>query len=254
MARVVLTQPIPRITGIATLLRERGHQVLEWPVARLTPDPPPDLRSRIESSDWVIVVSPGALAVLFDALADHWAGKAGLALIGPGSRAELERRSLARRPAALRWPDGPPWDAAALMAREPFDRPGGLRCLVARGESGREDWIDRLRQRGAHVDLLSLYRRSPVEPSPLALAQLEDWRRQGQPVCWLFTQASALGHCSARLGQAFFAGRAAVDRALVIHPRIEAAARQAGFRQVILIEPGTEALASALESALAGND
>lgn len=248
MARVVLTQPIPRITGIATLLREQGHQVVEWPVARLSPQPPADLRARIESVDWVIVVSPGALSVLCDALADRWSGGAGLALIGPGSRAEFDRRSIDPPPAALRLPDGPPWDAAALIAREPFDQPDRLRCLIARGASGREDWIDQLRSRGAQVEALTLYRRTPVEPEPTALAQLGDWLQQSQPVCWMFTQTSSLGHCSARLGQSCFASRAGLDRALVIHPRIEAAARQAGFREVTVIEPGFEAMASALES------
>lgn len=248
MARVVLTQPAPRISSVAALLRKRGHEVLELPLVRLEPDPPADLQARVSAADWVIAVSPSALSVLAEALAGHWPGSAGLALVGPGSRARYDRQHWSRAPRALRLPEAAPWDAAALMAGEPFDHPGGLRCLVARGQTGREDWIDSLRSRGAQVESVALYRRFSLSPDPRAMAELDRWSRESVPISWVFTQASTPTQWSDRLGSGGFGRRAKLDRALVIHPRIEAAARRAGFGQVFAIDPGTAAMAVALES------
>lgn len=248
MARVVLTQPQPRIDGIGRALRARGHDVLAFASSRLEARPAGDLEDRILASDWVIAVSPAAVGFLFDALRDRWPGEAGLAMVGPGSLSALHSRSLTRAPSSVLTPAEPPWDAAALISGEPFSSPAGLRCLVIRGDSGREDWIDKLRERGASVDVLPIYNRQMLEPSEDAIARLKTWMEQGESVAWVFTQTSSIAICRRILGLRFGEGGSGRHRALVVHPRIAEEARKSGFGRVDRVEPGIDSLAAALES------
>jgi uroporphyrinogen-III synthase len=248
VARVVLTQPHPRIEGIGLALGARGHDVLRLALSRLEPRTPDDLADRIRASHWVIAVSPAAVGFLFDALHDRWPGEAGLAMVGPGSKAALDTRHLIHAPSRVVTPAEPPWDAAALIAGEPFASPAGLRCLVIRGDSGREDWIDRLREQGAGVAVISAYHRLLLDPSPDLIERLHVWTSEPEPVAWVFTQASTITRCRELLGARFAGKVAGRHRALVVHPRIAAAAREAGFESVAIVQPGIESLAAALES------
>ncbi len=248
MARVVLTQPHPRIEGIGLALAARGHDVVRFGLSRLEPRTPDDLEDRICASDWVIAVSPAAIGFLFDALHDRWPGGAGLAMVGPGSKAALVSRHLIHAPPRVITPAAPPWDAAALIAGEPFATPAGLNCLVVRGDSGREDWIDRLRQRGALVAVISAYHRVLLEPSPDLIERLHGWIKELEPVAWVFTQTSTITRCRELLGARFAGSAAGRHRAIVVHPRIAAAAREAGFESVAIVQPGIDSLAVALES------
>jgi len=248
VARVVLTQPLPRIAGIGRALRARGLSVLELPFARLVPELPPELASQVESADWVIVVSPAALTFLLDALQDRWPGRAGLAVVGPGSLASLQSRHLSGAPSSIVSPGTPPWDAASLINTPPFLAPDGLRCLVIRGDGGGELWIDSLRDRGALVKVLPIYRRRAVEPATEIIEALRSWTADVEPIDWVFTQTATIAGCRKLLGERFGTQRSERDRALVVHARIADEARAAGFHHVAMIEPGVEALASALES------
>ncbi len=249
MARVVLTQPQPRIAGIGRAIRARGFYVLELPLTRLEPEPPSDLSERVASADWVIAVSPAALAFLLDALEDRWPGQAGLAVVGPGSLVSLQSRRLSAAPSSVVFPEIPPWDAASLIATRPFVAPEGLRCLVIRGDGGRESWIECLRDQGAHVEVLAIYRRRIVEPAAEVIEALRAWVADVEPIDWVFTQTATIATCRKLLGERFGSQRSGRDRALVVHSRIADEARAAGFDRVAVVEPGVEALAAALESA-----
>jgi uroporphyrinogen-III synthase len=56
--------------------------------------------------------------------------------------------------------------------------------------------------------------------------------------CWLFSSSEAVGHLSRLAPSAHWQA----SRALVSHPRIAQAARDAGFGRVDLVEPGLEAV------------
>jgi uroporphyrinogen-III synthase len=249
VARVVLTQPQPRVAAFTDKLQAQGHCPLELSFTRLEPNAPPDLARLIESADWVIAVSPAAVGFLLDTLEDRWPGPAGLAVVGPGSLAAVRSRPLRRPPPALLWPEAPPWDAAALMAQAPFREPAGLRCVVVRGDTGRDQWITSLRGVGAEVQVLPIYLRQSIKPASSSVDKLLGWLAEPQPLSWVFTQASTIGQCQSLVGEARLAQRLDFDRALVIHPRIAEAARSAGFERVSMLDPGLESLLAALESA-----
>ena len=188
MARVVLTQPWPRVGALQQRLRELGHEPLALPTSRivdLTADRAVrDVVARLADFDWIVLVSPaaiGAAARLPDA---HWPAATGIAVIGPGSLQALLDSGLPVEPGRVLLPAGPRFDAQALIATAPLRAAQGLRILVLRGEGGNDRWIEQLRARGAIVETCALYRREPIEP-PRDRARLPagDARSAARPRC-----------------------------------------------------------------------
>lgn len=247
MARVVLTQPQPRVGAMASALRARGHEVAALSFTRIVPLPFDPVRLQSPLYDWVVAVSPAALEALMHGLGGRWPAHLGLALIGPGSLEWLHSGSVQVPPDRLRMPGQPPYDAEALMRLAPFDKPAGLRVLVARGERGRDDWIEQLRLAGATVDVLPLYESMALSPDSLVRDTLARWALSDRRLYCVFTQSAAVAGVQS-LGAAWTALRASPQAvALAIHPRIVAAAEHAGLRQVRLIPPGLSAIVGALE-------
>jgi uroporphyrinogen-III synthase len=126
----------------------------------------------------------------------------------------------------------------ALLRERPWD---GCRVHIVRGQEGR-DWLaERWREAGAHVDLLTAYTRcAPV---------LDDTERQRlaqavrQPKAHVFSLASA--QAVAHLQELAPGADWSQAVALVSHPRIAAAARNAGFLSVRGVEPGWQGLLKA---------
>lgn len=247
MARVVLTQPLPRVEALASTLSARGHDVVTLAFTRVRSLRVGFLEARIAAFDWVVAVSPAAVEELAVALSRRWPAGPGLALIGPGSVATLGRLGWEVPPDRVLAPSGPPFDAAALLRTAPLSRASGLRVLVVRGDTGREDWIEALRRDGALVDVLALYERESVVPDSDSRRQLGLWRSSPTPVFCVFTQAASAAALCALPEAAGLIGAQGQGIALAIHGRIAEAARAVGFPHVRLIEPGKEAILAALE-------
>ncbi len=252
MARVVLTQPAPRVDAVAARLRERGHETLALGLTRIVERDDAPLREtmgRLRDFDVAVLVSPAAVQVAAR-LSPDWPRATLVAVVGPGSRAQLQNAGFRRAPLRVLSPPGPPFDGQALACRPPLDDPAGLRVLVVRGESGSDTWIDALRERGAKVEVLAAYRHEPCEPDAAALDSLRRWLDDGAPpTCFVVTQTSGVERLGAVLDRVGLRERAMRQTALAIHPRIVRALRDAGWHDVRSIEPGEHALSCALESA-----
>lgn len=251
--RVVLTHPEPRVVALAAALRGRGHAVLELPLRRLTSLlDASDVRAQLRMAaeyDWLAFVSPGAVEAALPALlgAGRWQPRRGIALIGPGTEAALRARGLAPAP-ACRWvrPACPPFDADALLREPAFDVGAGGSLLVVRGETGRDDWLEALRARGALVDIAAVLRSAPIEPGPTALGQAGRWLRESaaEPVAFVFTTVDAID----RLDRALSHHERGAACALAVHPRQVARLRALGWARAELLEPGEAGLLAGIES------
>lgn len=251
MARVVLTQPWPRVRGVEQRLRALGHEPLAVPLSRiveLADDPRVvGVAARLAQFDWVVLVSPAAVAAAARMAAGRWPAATGIAVVGPGSLQAIADSAMAVDPARVLRPAGPTFDADALVDTPPLRAPKGLRILVLRGEGGSEGWIERLRTAGARVETCEVYRREPLEPSDAMLAALRALLERGPAPVFVFTQREAVDRLETMLERASLAGRAHASPALAIHARIAAALRARGWIDVRAIEPGDRALAAALE-------
>ncbi|MCX7274970.1 MAG: uroporphyrinogen-III synthase [Burkholderiales bacterium] len=243
MARVILTQPSPRVGAVAAVLRDRGHEVLEMPVRRLLPltDEPAVRQAlgQISHFDWVIFCSPGSVQSAWAAVPRPWPVATGVAVVGPGTGAALQ--ALAGDSFG---PSHPP--LSPRQPEAPFVQPKGRRILVVRGETGREDWIEALRAAGAEVERVAVHRSEPIGLTPAAVTLAQRWLEEGavRPVFCLFTAGDAIEGLSAALP---VAGRDRV-RALAVHPRLALALHKCGWLRAGVIEPGEAGLLAAIES------
>lgn len=159
--KVVVTRARPQASGLARRLSELGAEVIQLPAIRIEPtlDEVP-VREAIEAiSDYSLVclTSPNGANLLFDALAR--AGKdaralsgATVAAIGPGTSDALASHGVIADLVPEKFV------AEELVATLEQVEVDGKKVLIARASEARDVLPDALTERGAEVDVVSLYR------------------------------------------------------------------------------------------------
>jgi uroporphyrinogen III methyltransferase / synthase len=211
--RVVVTRARAQASGLAATLRDLGAEVVELPAIRI--------ESRIESEEvrqaieaigeyaLICVTSPNGAHLLFDALAaggavaepDATVMTAGLdaralagatvAAIGPGTGRALAKHGIAADVVPQRFV------AEALVEALAGVEVEDKRVLVARAAEARDVLPEALRERGAKVDVVSLYETVRGEPDAEAIeaAQGADYVT--------FTSSSTVTNLTEALGDRF---------------------------------------------------
>ena len=173
---------------------------------------------------------------------------------GPGTARSLQAAGV---PAAQI--DGPPPDAAqfdseALWPVVRAQIQAGDRVLIVRGSQGdsagalaatgqgREWLADQLRQAGAHIEFVAVYQRRAPRLSAADQALARAAAQDG--TLWLFSSSEAI----ANLQRALPGTDWRQARALTTHPRIAAAAQQAGFGYIQECRPSLSEVAASIES------
>lgn len=177
--------------------------------------------------------------------------------LAPGTRAWSPGPGTARALQAAGVPaaqiDGPPPDAAQFDSEAlwPVVRAqihSGDRVLIVRGGSGAagsgREWLAaQLRQLGATLDFVAAYERRAPQLAPAALQRARDAAHDG--TLWLFSSSEAIANLQLALPGTDWSQA----RALATHPRIAAAARQAGFGHIKECRPSLSDVAASIESA-----
>lgn len=162
---VLVTRPEGQADNLIRGLQAAGYRALHLPLLRVDAiNPLPGLmRQRVQDLDLydhVLFISANAARHGLSCLEAFWpqwpVGQRYWA-VGASTAAVLEAHGLAvGRPAVDMSSEG-------LLALPGLADLGGQRCLIVRGEGGREHLASVLRERGAEVDSLVCYRREPVE-------------------------------------------------------------------------------------------
>jgi uroporphyrinogen III methyltransferase/synthase len=190
--KVLVTRPRGQISRTASMLREKGAEVLELPsiatVAIEPNEPLQDALQNVSAYHWLVFTSPTGVEVFFDAM--FKAGKdiralahVKVAAIGEGTRKKLLERGI--------HPDLMPetYDGDSLgKALAGLVKPGE-RILIPRAEQGNANLVRFLREAGAQVEDLATYR-TVYEQSDLIDEQKEF--AEGNIDCVVFTSASTV--------------------------------------------------------------
>ncbi len=146
---VAVTRSRAQASALAARLAELGAEVIEAPAIRIEPLNPP--LPDFSDYDLLCVTSPNGADQLFAALHDarQLAGL-NVAAIGPGTARALRSHGIEA--------DIVPERSVAEALIEALADLPVKRALIARAEEARGVLEDSLRQRGAEVDLLALYR------------------------------------------------------------------------------------------------
>jgi len=230
--RILVTRPAAQAGVLATMITERGGEPLLFPLIEIsaTDDPAP-LQQAIAQLDWyslAVFISPNAALFSVPQIlaAAPWPASLQAAAIGPGTATQLSALGIA--PVLV--PDAR-FDSAGLLERDELqaENVSGQRVLILRGNGGREELADTLRQRGAQVDAITVYRRSPPCDGLARWAQL----------CAQAPDALTISSSEALCNLSEILDTQALDEirglpVFVPHSRIAEVASELGWRRIIL--------------------
>jgi uroporphyrinogen-III synthase len=236
---IVVTRPREQAAGLLRRIEQLGGKPLLFPLLEI--EPVRDDRvlreqmGRLDQTDLAIFVSPNAVRYGLAAIraAGPLPSTLKIATVGQGSARALHEQGIAHVivPAER-------FDSEGLLALPEMQNVAGRRVMVFRGDGGRELLGDTLKARGAVVEYVTCYLRSK---SGLDIAALQT----AAPDALTVTSTEALGHLWEILDEA--QRRALREIPLFLpHERIAAAARQQGWRQVVVTESGDDGLLSGL--------
>ncbi len=212
----------------------------------LDPGPAREAWGRLAEQSLLMFVSPNAVEHFFAARPEGvaWPAHTLAATVGPGSAQALLGHGVP--PALLRQPpaDAPSLDSEHLWPLLAGEDWHGRQVLLVRGDGGREWLADRLREAGARVTGLSVYRRQAPSLSAEEQAVLTAALAAPQDHVWLFSSAEAIAHLPQLAGPQADWTR---SRAIATHERIAEGARRLGVGHVVLTRPDAVAVAQALQ-------
>lgn len=223
---VVVTRPAAQAEGLLAALRERGCEARALPLLRIEPLMTPAevqaaLAAQAEAACWIFT-SANAVLALGDTAPQR--RPAQIAAIGAATAARLARLGID----AWTAPGGS--DSESLLADPRLADVAGQRLLIVTGEGGRTLLADTLRERGAELSVLAVYRREPVAHAPEAVAAALAGARLIQ-----FSSAEALDHFCTLVPDA--EQRHAAEW-LVSSPRLAEHARRLGYPRQPLVTAG----------------
>jgi uroporphyrinogen-III synthase len=176
---VLVTRPERQAAPLCRLLEGQGAATLRMPVIEIKPLG--DARSFAQQvgglSAYDLVIFTSANAVRFGEALLEQRRDLPLAAIGPATVRALHRAGYR---VAVQPEERP--DSEGLLLHPRLERLTGHRVLLVKGRDGRALLPQELGRRGATVNVVDVYERSPVAVQEAALAPTLDWLARGAPV------------------------------------------------------------------------
>jgi uroporphyrinogen-III synthase len=220
---VIVTRPARQAAGLSRQLSALGAMPIVFPAIVILPPmnraPLDAVHAALDQYDIAIFVSANAVEYGVPA-PEAWPAKLLVLAPGPGTAAALAATGIAdaRIPAST-------FDSEGLLALPELQDVSAKRIVIFRGEGGRADLGDTLRERGASLTYVECYRRAA--PATGA-AGLSDVLREGRAHALTLTSSEGLDNLCGLLGAPDLERLRRVP-AFVPHPRIAEHARTLGF-------------------------
>lgn len=158
--RVLVTRSRDQASGLSALLREQGAEPVEFPVIRIAPPESYDeldaALDRIDTYDWALFTSANGVRAVIDRLRDigrdvRWLKGPRVGAIGPATAETIGCLG-------VRVDFTPSKFVAESVVEEFPEDPAGKRILIPRAKEAREVLPEKLREKGAQVDIVTSYR------------------------------------------------------------------------------------------------
>lgn len=273
MKRVIVTRPEREALAWMEALAARGWDVQHLPLIKIGAAPDASvlraawqqLQDGASTYQAVMFVSAAAVQGFWNArpasapsLFDGRPGETRCWATGPGTRRALVTAGVPLGSIDLPPADAGQYDSEALWAVVGSSLRPGARVLIVRGaeapgetseaettpvQGAGRDWLaQRLLLAGAAVDFVVSYVRAVPAWDATQLAQAQEFATDGS--VWLFSSSQAISHLTHILPKQDWSSA----RAIASHPRIEKAARQAGFGAVRVTRPVMDDMIASIES------
>lgn len=230
--RILVTRPAAQADALAALIADQGGEPILFPLIEISAaDDPAPLQRAIKQLDaycLAVFISPNAALFSVPPIlaARSWPPALRAAAVGPGTANQLSALGIA--PVIV---PTSRYDSAGLLERAELQTESvvGQRVLILRGNGGREELADTLRQRGAQVDAITVYHRSPPNDGRARWTQV----CTPTPDALTISSSEALHNLVAMLDPETL--NALRKRPVVVpHPRIAEVATELGWQQVVL--------------------
>lgn len=239
MTTVLVTRPAQQAQALCQLLEHRGFNVLRLPLIDIRPVEVTaaalQIFNRQPTIDWLIFIS--ANAVDFALAANN--GKipancpnAKVAAIGQATARALQQFGITV--------DAVPqqgYTSEALLALPALQQLQGQRCVIVRGDGGRELLAETLRARGAQVEYFEVYRRQMPVNDP---SELVEWLQARMLDVVAVTSAEALQNLLALLPAQPDRARLFACQLVVMSDRLRQIAQEVGFKAVTVSDGASD--------------
>lgn len=175
--RILVTRPAAQAATLAGMIAGEGGEPVLFPLLEIGPadDSAPLDAAIAHLDDYAVAVfiSPNAVDSCLPHLLRRrvWPASLAAAVIGPGTAAQLACYGIAAAIApSARFDSEGVLELPALQA----EHVAGKRILILRGNGGRDLLADTLRQRGAEVDCVTCYHRSPPADGQALVSRLRN--------------------------------------------------------------------------------
>lgn len=247
--RVLVTRPNLQGSPLCALLREHGFSVTHVPVMEIAPLESPEQTEAIKKVFSNLTRISGLIFVSVNAaeMALPWLQKyppprlARRFAVGKTTAAYLDKHAKGEANVIYPRTDMSSEGLLALINLQ-ADHVKGKHLLIVRGEGGREMIAEVLRERGAHVESVELYRRFVPMENAKALQQALP-----EADYVLINSAESLENMLAMLNESAdkspdaFSGNALLDKTIVVPgKRVADVASQAGFNNILIADNATD--------------
>lgn len=242
---IVVTRPAAQSAPLAEAIKAAGGVPLIFPLLEIAPaedsHPLVEAAARLAEYEWAVFISPNAVDHALPALLAEgpWPANLRPAAVGQGTVRALAAHGITGCTAPSER-----FDSEALLALPELasERVAGQRVAIFRGDGGRELLAETLRERGATVDCMTCYRRSP--PSAGSQPLLAAWHA-GRLDALTVSSSEGLRNLLALLDDEGHNYLQATPL-FVPHARIAETARELGLRNIVLSDAADVGIMAAL--------
>lgn len=240
---ILVTRPKQQAESLCGLIEQQGWDAIRFPTIEITGIDNRDINQQlklIKQHQWLIFVSANAVNFAVtqnDGKIDNFKDVR-IAAIGRATEKALQAVGLV---VDLLPEYG--FNTEGLLASTEMKNVNGKSCLIVRGEGGRETLAESLRERGAKVDYLEVYKRHvPVNRSP----ELAKMLQQQKLAAITVTSGEILTNLFAMTAKELHDQLITVP-VIVISERIKELAESYKFKQIVVTEnPESTAIIEAL--------
>jgi len=172
---VLVTRPVHQADKLCALIEAAHGRPIRFPALEiLGPADKVAARDALAAArrcDLLIFVSTNAVDYAYPLLPDQLPADVGIAAIGQATAQALDRLGLAPTLVPERM------DSEGLLALPGLQNIQGRSVLVLRGNGGREHLADTLRERGAEVVQVEVYRRQTPQRKAAAANLVQNWEQ-----------------------------------------------------------------------------
>jgi uroporphyrinogen-III synthase len=236
---VVVTRPAFHVDSLPRRIIDMDMKCTVFPLLEILPAPDPGVvvkaARNLEQYALVVFVSPSAVSAFIGFL-EAWPLDVAIGVVGKGSARRLKHYGFSpNNTRMIVPPSGESADSESLLRQLDLASLKGKRVLIVRSDKGRNFLTNALLANGTVVDHLAAYRRTAPKLDQFRAEKLLHLVRSRNT--WLMTSAEALSVLVEQVDiAAGLEGLAEIRKQALVasHPRIHAAALQAGFADVTL--------------------